>query len=138
MGATLLTNSVPLPVAGRLQLLLTAFVFLQVRRVPAAPQFPPLRACSLGMKLAGTGSRVLHCSAAGPESCWPELAGGSPPCSCAGHSYPSPSPCPAAEPRDDCRAGEQQEPRTVGGCSGRALLRCGGFLRDRAPKLVKI
>lgn len=31
---------------------------------------------------------MLPLSAAGPESCWPELAGGSPPCRCAGHSCP--------------------------------------------------
>lgn len=44
MGATLLTDSVPQRVARRLQLLLTAFVFLQVR-LPAAP--PALPAAGL-------------------------------------------------------------------------------------------
>lgn len=55
MGATLLTNTVPLWVAWSLQLLLMAFVFHQVR-LPAAPQPSLLLACNLGMELAGTGA----------------------------------------------------------------------------------
>lgn len=81
---TPLANSVPLQVAQGLQLLLTAFAFLQVRQLLAVPGSPP-PACGKGLKPVGLGSGVGAAPLFSPKAfslSWLEAVLL---CSCAGH-----------------------------------------------------
>lgn len=125
MGMTPLANSVPLQVAQGLQLLLTAFAFLQVRQLLAVPGSPP-PACGKGLKSVGLGSGVGAVLLLSPKAFSPSWLEAVLPCSCAGH----PLLClpPVQSPEMISELGGQQTAGHSQLCSDRALLMCWGGL----------